>query len=251
MRDEVGGLLRAAALLRALAGADAPLGASAAARAAGVARNTAFRTLRTLLRLGWVVAVGEPPRYRISAEPARLFGSPWERSSLTLAAHPPLKRLAAATGETVYLSVRDGERAVNVQVIEGRGLLRVHGALGQGFPLHASAPGKVFLAFDPGLLERIARRALATLTPATITDPVELRREIRRVREQGHALNREEIARGLCGVAVPVLGPEATCVAALGVLVPVASCPAAEVASRFLPALHAAATEVARALGRG
>lgn len=250
MRDEVGGLVRAAALLKALAGADEPLGASEAARLAGTARNTAFRTLRTLLKLGWVTAVGEPPRYRLSPEPARLFGSPWERSSLTLAAHPPLKRLAAATGETVYLAVRDGERSVNVQVIEGRGLLRIAGALGQGFPLHASAPGKVFLAFEPGLLDRQARRPLPRLTPATITTIAALRTEIRRVRESGFALNREELARGLIGLAVPILDADATCVAALGVLVPVASCQLAEATERFRPALTTAAGELGRALGR-
>lgn len=251
MRDEVGSLTRAAALLAALAEADVPLGASAAAQRANVARNTAFRTLRTLRRLGWVSALGEPPRYRPSAGMAHLFGGPWQRCSLTAAAHPPLKRLSAALGETVYLSVRDDDRAVNVQVIEGRGLLRVAGALGQGFPLHACAPGKIFLAFEPGLLDRVVRQRLPALTPSTITGAAALRTEIRRVRKQGWALNREELARGLVGIAVPILDAEARCVGALGVLAPYAAMPPALDTGPCLPTLRTTAGEIERALGRG
>jgi DNA-binding IclR family transcriptional regulator len=250
MVDDVGALRRAAALLTTLAEAPEPLGASEAARRSGVARNTAFRTLKTLAAMGWVVAVGDQQRYRLSGEPARLFGSPWQHSGLSVAAHPPLRRLAAAIGETVYVAVRDGQQSVNVQVIEGRGLLRISGALGQGFPLHASAPGKVFLAFEPGLLDQTARRRLAKLSDATIIEPERLRREIRRVRVQGFALNREELARGLVGLAVPILDASVACVAALGILVPVSSCRAAELAERYAEPVLAAASAISRALGR-
>lgn len=250
MHNEAGALQRAAALLAVLAEAREPLGAAEAGRLAKVARNTAYRSLKTLTAMGWVIAVGEPQRYRLSAEPGRMFGMPWHHSSITEAAHPALRRLATATGETVYLAVRDGERSVNVQVIEGRGLLRVAGALGQGFPLHASAPGKIFLAFEPGLLDRIARRALPRISDATITSADRLRSEIRNVRRQGFALNREELARGLVGLAVPVLDAASACAAALGVLVPVASCRAQDLEQRFAAALTQAAGSISRALGR-
>lgn len=249
MSDDVCALVRAAALLQALVEAEDPLGASEAARRAGTARNTAFRTLRTLAQLGWVTAIGEPPRYRISQEPARLFGRPWEHSSLTIAAHPQLKHLGQGIQETVYLAVRDGDRSVNVQVIEGHGMLRISGALGQGFPLHASAPGKVFLAFEPGLLERIIRRPLARRTPTTITTAAGLRQEIRRIRQQGWALNREELARGLVGIAAPIRDHSAACVAAMGILVPVSTCRSAEIHRRFGVVLQEAVAQTARALG--
>lgn len=248
MPDDVAALRRAVALLDVLAAADEPLGASEAARRSGVARNTAHRTLKTLEALHWVT-VDERQRYRLSGEPARRFGSPWQGSSLTLAAHPPLRRLAQRLGETVYLAVRDGERSVNVQVLEGQGLLRVAGALGQGFPLHACAPGKVFLAFEPGLLDRILRRRLVRVTPATLTEAPRLRSEVRRIRVDGHAVNREELARGLVGLAVPILGADHTCVAALGVLVPVSTCPAKDLVGRYREDLSRTRSEIERALG--
>lgn len=249
MNDDVRALTRAAALLQALATADEPLGASEAARRASTARNTAFRTLRTLARLGWITAIGEQPRYRISSEPARLFGSPWEKCSLTTAAHAPLKRLATTLGETVYVAVRDGERSVNVQVVEGRGMLRIAGALGQGFPLHASAPGKVFLAFEPGLLDRSVRRPLPRFTRATITTANALRLEIRRIRQQGWAINREELARGLTGIAAPIFDHSAACVAAIGILVPVSTCRVRDLKGTFAAALTTVAADIARSLG--
>jgi DNA-binding IclR family transcriptional regulator len=250
MTSDVGALRRGAALLKVLAEAPEPVSASEAARRAGIPRNTALRTLNTLADLGWVTVADAQRRFRLSPEPARLFGRPWEHASLTVAAHPPLRRLAAAVGETVYVAVRDGERSVNVQVVEGRGLLRIAGALGQGFPLHASAPGKIFLAFEPGILERQSRRRLEAVSDATITDAEQLRKEIRRVRQQGYAINREELARGLVGLALPVLDASSHCVAALGVLVPVSVCKVNALVERFHKALSTAATAMSRALGR-
>jgi DNA-binding IclR family transcriptional regulator len=147
------------------------------------------------------------------------------------------------------MAVRDGNRSVNVQVIEGRGMLRISGALGQGFPLHASAPGKIFLAFEPSLLERVSRHPLPALTRTTITTTTSLRQEIKRIRQQGLALNREELARGLTGIAAPVFDHAATCVAAMGILVPVSTCRAQALTERFGTGLLSATAEISHALG--
>ena len=77
--------------------------------------------------------------------------------------------------------------------------------LGQRFALHASSSGKVLLAaYDDERLERFLREPLLRLTPATLTKPRALRRELAQVREQGYAATVDEMELGLAGVSVGI-----------------------------------------------
>ncbi|MGH3346587.1 MAG: IclR family transcriptional regulator domain-containing protein, partial [Nocardioides sp.] len=76
-----------------------------------------------------------------------------------------------------------------------------------------SALGKVFYAW--GALP-IPDGQLERLTEATITDPVQLRRDGVRARKRGWTLTEDELEVGLTGVAVPVRGIHGDVVAALG-----------------------------------
>lgn len=209
-------LAKSIAVLRVLAAAPNALGVTELARQAGVAKNMAFRICQTLASEGWL-AVEEGPRYRLTLAPFHLFAKPLERAQLTTACIGPLQRLAAETGETAYVAVADSGQAVNVQVVEGRGAIRVAGAVGHAFPLHATAQGKVFLAFDAALAVRILAAPLAACTARTLTDPHRLERQLIEVRNLGYAVNREEFARGMVGCAVPVRDRIGTVVAAVGI----------------------------------
>ncbi len=77
---------------------------------------------------------------------------------------------------------------------------------GSLLPLHASAQGKVALAFgDPELLRRLMQQPLQALTPHTQTDPVDLAAGIRQIRQQGWAVAPNESMIGLNTIAAPVL----------------------------------------------
>lgn len=61
---------------------------------------------------------------------------------------------------------------------------------------------------------------LTPKTPYTLTDPLALEEELKRVRASGLAVEMEEYALGVSGVAVPLLSPEGRLLGALGVKVP-------------------------------
>jgi len=87
--------------------------------------------------------------------------------------------------------------------------LRPRSWLGQRFPLHASATGKILLAtYDHERLERFLDEPLARFTPSTITTGEELRVELRRVREQRYAVERDEEEDGLASIATGICGPD-------------------------------------------
>jgi DNA-binding IclR family transcriptional regulator len=77
---------------------------------------------------------------------------------------------------------------------------------GQIMPLNGSASGKVVLAYqDPDIIEAIISESqFRAYTAKTITDPEDLKRHLKVIREQGYALCEEELEIGVSAVAVPI-----------------------------------------------
>jgi len=117
---------------------------------------------------------------------------------------------------------------------------------GLTLPAHASALGKVLLAYDDAFREGVLAGELADLTGETITDPAALREQVTAVRERALATEDEEAVIGDASVAVPVTGEDGTVVAALGVVFPA---PASELDAAVLKELRDAAQAISRDLG--
>jgi IclR family acetate operon transcriptional repressor len=210
-------ILRALAVLRALRLAEGELGVAEIARSVGLPASTVHRILRTLVVAGYVVQNAASERYHLGRE-AYLLGRAVADSLGFDAALPLLEELAADTGESVNLVVRDRSEGLVVLRIESSQPLRFTQPVGTRIPLHCTSSGKVLLAYtdDPegdvrslGTLERF--------TPATITSPERLLAELIAIRRRNYSVNRAERIPGVCGVAAPVLGADGTAIAALAV----------------------------------
>ena len=130
-----------------------------------------------------------------------------------------MRELARRTGETSYLADW-GEHDIRVLAsVEGTEIVRVaEVAAGPYEHGHARANGKVLLAYAwPELREAYLRRH--QLTSATIVDPVELDRELGRIRKRGSAYDREDGRIGVSCLAAPVFH-EGHVVASLALSVP-------------------------------
>jgi DNA-binding IclR family transcriptional regulator len=68
-------------------------------------------------------------------------------------------------------------------------------------------------------VEQVIARGLLRLTPRTITDPDELRRDLAEVRRNGYAITREEMTLGTVSVAAPIRGPDEEVVGAISLVV--------------------------------
>jgi DNA-binding IclR family transcriptional regulator len=163
------------------------------------------------------------------------------RRDIVAAARPAMEELAAATGETVVLSVAVGDEAVDVAQVDSRFLVGGKRWIGLRAPLHATSDGKVLLAFGAA---ELPPGKLARLSPRTITSHRALERELEMVRGRGWARSVGEYEEGLNGVAAPVYEDE-RCVAALS-----ASGPAYRVAEELLPDIAARCIEAANAIRR-
>ena len=126
-----------------------------------------------------------------------------EREPLVAAARPSLEELAEDLGETIFLSSARAGRLYVIDKQEGDGFLRAAPRVGAEIPAHATAIGKLYLAFAPELL-RPSEAPLQRFGRATIVDPRALAREVEEVRARGWAGMREEWIPSLAGIAVPL-----------------------------------------------
>jgi DNA-binding IclR family transcriptional regulator len=113
-------------------------------------------------------------------------------------------------------------------------------------PAHATALGKVLLAFAaPDVLRLAATASLPAYTPNTICRPDRLHHALHRIRCDGLAVDRGELIPDICTVAVPALGPGNVAITAVEVEVEDL---AVETVAAVTPALTLAAHALSREL---
>ena len=238
----VGSVARALALLDALA--DGPAGVNALARRIAVNPSSASRLLATLERGGLVEREPGGP-YRLGLHLVALADSVLARLDVRDVARPQLRGLVESAGETATLSVPGAGDAVTVDFLAGASSVVSMDRVGRPSVGHATATGKVLLAFRGG---GGAPGALTAYTERTITDAGRLAAELAAVRERGWAEAEGEREPDLNALAAPVLGRSGELVAILGLQGPSARFTAARRAE-VLPRLLDAAAVISGRLG--
>lgn len=165
------------------------------------------------------------------------------QTGLRQLASPYLHDLYGATLATVHLAVREGTQVLYVDRLAGNASVPVVSGVGSRLPLHATGVGKVLLAHAPADVQATVLSSLRRVTPYTITQPGNLRRQLSRVLRDGYATTVEEMSLGTCSVAVPIR-VESGVVAALGIVLPTLKHDRA----RHVAALQVAAQGIARAV---
>ncbi len=211
-----------------------------------VAKSTVFRVLSTLQALGYVLR-DERRNYHISPSLGELASEVASADALRHTALPHMLRLRDEFGETVNLGRLNFDKVVYLEVVPSEFALRLSERPGASIPAHASSLGKAILAFSPPELVEslIAERPLAGITRNTITDPAEFRRELKRIRERGYALDKGETTLLATCVGAPILNAQGTAIAAMSISGP---------SSRFSPGrsapVIAALVEAARSVSK-
>ena len=206
-------------ILEELMAAQQELGVSEMTQRLGSSKGTIFRHLQTLVERGYLSQNPRTSRYRLGTR-AHLLGEA-ARSSMDLLAigTEALVKLQSATRQTAVLSRVIGRSVTVLNTITGPSALEIGVKPGSELPLHASAQGKIALAFSRrGLLTALRRQPLARMTDRTVTDIAVLEQQIAAVRVAGWASASEEMMLGINGVAVPVFDETGDCVASLAIV---------------------------------
>jgi DNA-binding IclR family transcriptional regulator len=90
-------------------------------------------------------------------------------------------------------------------VLESSNLVTISVRQGARLPAHASAQGRIVLAFAPPETQRqVLSRKLEALTPRTVTAPAALRRRLAAIREELYELAPGETLLGITTLAAPL-----------------------------------------------
>lgn len=186
----------------------------------GIPRATAHRLLVSLRDAG---AVEQTPNghYRLSLSLFELGVLAPQRRGLGDRCGTDIEALADATGyrvhigvlrelEVVYLDAAHGARA-QAQGVRTR--------VGHRGPIHATAMGKVLLAFShESLFHQVVAAGLRAYTPRTVNNESGLRAEMNLIRPKAVAFVTDQYVLGTAALAVPLRNPDGTVNAALSIV---------------------------------
>lgn len=208
---------RAAAILRMLAGGTGRLGLGEIAASLDLAKGTTHGILRTLRHVGFVEQDRVSGRYQLGAAVLHLGDSHLDVNELRSRSINWADPLAARSGEAVRIgTVRQGRALVVHHVFRPDDTFQTLDT-GTLLPLHATALGKVLLAYraaePPAELEAFTRR--------TVVSRRELATALDRVRTAGWGTEIEELTLGEAAIAAPIRGYGGLVVGAIGISGPV------------------------------
>lgn len=251
-RQTVQSVERTFDVLEALAAARQPVSISELSQKLGLHISTVHRLLGTLIERGYARQDESGGRYGIGPRLLELAGGLHEQVDIRQEAHPYLELLASQVGETANLSVRSGNNLVYIDQVQSARLVRMFTRVGSSAPLYCTGSGKLFLAysgnFEPELNRFLLETRLEPRTPATITDPQDLREELHRISERGYSFDNEEMEEGVVCVAAPVFDRDNQLVAAISVSGPTGRMTGGD-PYRIIDPVRQSAAQVSRTLG--
>lgn len=185
--------------------AQSSVGVSELARQFGTTKSRIHRHLQTLVSAGYLLRDADTERYGISARLMALGQAVGESFELASAARFVARDLRDKMGHAVTVSQRESGGMRVLLLVPSRSNIEISVKPGSLLSFHASAQGKICLAFgDRLLLPQICDAGLEKLTAYTILDPQQLAAEIETVRRQGWAVAPNETMVGLNALAAPI-----------------------------------------------
>ncbi len=185
-------------------------------------KTSVYRMVCSLEEMGYLRKEESTGRFFHTRKLLRLGLATMGMAAITEYAYEPMRRLRDAVKETVVLGILEGNRVVIMEQVLGSHHFSFMVKPGMEVCLHASAPGKVLLAYlDPaeraGMLDQIAYTAF---NPRTITSREALEVELDRTRVKCFGLDRGEELAGVHCIGAPVFNSEGKVVAAIWITGP-------------------------------
>lgn len=215
-------------------------------RSTGLPASTCQRLVQNMVREGFLDRDGD--QYRIGIRLVRWSAPGTIGLDIVRTVRPILHRLRDETGETACLYVRDGVHRTVVAVADTRHVVMRPFHVGQVMPIHAGAPGKIFLAFDPEARAALQSQELTRFTPATPVTWAALDEQAAQAREQGFFAAFGERNVDVGSISAPVFDHTGELAAVLGLGFPLQRVHPDDVA-RLGPAVALAAREASAAMG--
>lgn len=219
-------------------------------RRLGVPKSKVSRVLATFREAGWLEQDARTRAYKVGLKAYAVGARYLSGNTLAREAQMILRNVVDRSGCSSSLCILDGLDPFYLTGIEGPVTVDFGSRVGAYFPLHATAPGRILLAFsDSATIDRILKEPRMTAFPTCVPwNNREIRSDIACLREIGFAVSHGDRIPGVGGIGVPVFGAGQVLAAALSISYPISMVPIAR-EPYFAAILFDAARALSRRLG--
>ena len=215
-------------------------------QATGLPTSTVQRLVTNMAAQGFVDRVGD--QVRIGTRMAYWAASAMKDLDILTILKPILTEIRDTTGETACFFRIEQQYRVCVAIAETQHALRREMHVGKIIPLHVGSAGRVLLAWNPVLAERILSNPLEPMTDGTVTSAEELRTLIAAAKADGYAISAGEREDSASGLSAPVFDSAGDVVGALMISGPTLRLPRTK-CEEWVDLLVGYAEQVTRTIG--
>ena len=171
----------------------------------GFPKSTVYRLIKVLIKHQLIEQDPEYRGYRLGSRLFQMANIVKYYRRVADISRPFMEELRNITGETVILTVIEERKAVVLRGFEGTHALRMVFDEGSRMPLHAGATCKILLAhLSAEEQDQVIQEGLPRYTENTITDAIQLKRELAEIRQNGYAQSDGELHVGVKAIAAPI-----------------------------------------------
>jgi IclR family pca regulon transcriptional regulator len=217
----------------------------------GLPLPTTLRMAATLEEAGYVERLSNGA-YRPGLRVLTLGHATLQGSDLVQVSEASLRALADRTQQTVNLAVLAGDHVLYLVRLRNADLVTANLHVGSTLPAAYSSLGKMLLS---DLEPRDVRSRLGDSGfnyhggPKAVANNQQLARQLKQIRQQGFAVQDEEVAPGLRAIAAPIRNEDARVVAAINIAVMAAEFTVDQMLETFREPLLSTAQELSLRLG--
>lgn len=201
---------------------NAPMSITGISKKLGIYPSTIHRILDTLKYRGYVEQNSDDQKYLLGLKLVELGMTRYHQISLAKEVSPFLKELVDECHETVHLGILYHENVLYIAKEDSPQTIRMVSRVGRRASLYSTGLGKILLAYlsEKERKKIIAHIKIRRFTENTITNKIELEKELEQVRKQDLALDREENEKEVYCIAVPIKNYRGKVIAALSISSP-------------------------------
>lgn len=187
----------------------------------GIGISSLQRFVATLVYEGFLIKDEKTKHYQLGLSLFYLGKLVEQESTILAVAEPILKSLSDKIGESVSMSIMDGDQRRCILNYESVHILTARHQVGDTSPLYAGASAKAILAFLPqsdieAYLDRVKR---VPITNSTVIDRNQLLEQLQNIREQGYVTTKSERIIGACSISTPIIS-HGRPIASISIIIP-------------------------------
>jgi DNA-binding IclR family transcriptional regulator len=236
---------RSAKLLDSIANYEGPVSLKILSADTGLHPSTAYRILAALTGIG-LVERDSAGHYMLGRKILQLASRVRRGVDIRQEAISVMESLRDELGETVNLTVREGDEVIYIERVSPKRMMRVEQVIGSRAPLHVTAVGKLLLGeLGDAFLRAYAKRTgLPAYTTHTLSNLEALRKNVYEAVANGYALDNEEAELGVGCIGVLIRDSSGDVMAGLSV-----SAPMDRRKDEWIEVVRSAAKEISARLG--